>query len=165
MSLRPSIDTAIRQSKLSSAKAKLGKKGKAAEDEPAVLDPEDPNYDHNAPISSGNQKKGKAVPTVSEAIDPHAKKQKVRTGPTEFEEASQRRNVADVVQAPPLLKKARRGVEPTTRAEQALPAHRQPVSESIRLMMEQEREKAIRVYREMKEKRDAEQREAKDKKQ
>ncbi len=113
-------------------------------------------------ITSGNQKKTK-VATAEEAVDPHAKKQKVRTGPTEFEEASQRRSVGDVVQAPPTLKKAMRRVAPTTRAEQALPVHRQPVSEAIRLMMEVEREKAIKQYRAMKEQRDAEQREERNK--
>lgn len=71
--------------------------------------------------------------------------------------------MGDVVQAPPTLKKARRGLAPTTKADQALPVHRQPVSEGIRKMMEVEREKAIRVYRELKVQREAEQREAKEK--
>jgi len=156
IALRPSIDTAIRHSKASSSKSKNAKKSAAAAAAAAEAD-EMPKEGEE--ITSGNQKKTK-VATAEESIDPHAKKQKVRTGPTEFEEPSQRRSVSDVVQAPPTLKKARRGLAPTTRAEQALPVHRQPVSEGLRLMMAAEREKAVKAYRDMKEQRDAEQREA-----
>ena len=152
ITLRPEINTAIRHSKASSTKSKNAKKAKAADGEGDEMPKE------GEAITSGNQKKTK-VATAEESVDPFAKKQKVRTGPTEFEEASLRRNVNDVVQAPPTLKKARRGVAPTTRAEQALPAHRQPVSEAIKLMMEAEREKAIKQYRGLKEQREAEQRE------
>lgn len=147
IALRPSIDTAIRHSKASSAKqknaAKAAKAAKAEQHKDSALPAE------GEAITSGNQKTTK-VATAAESVDPHAKKERVRTGPTEFAEASQRRSVADVVQAPPTLKKAMRRVAPATRAEQALPVHRQPVSESIRAMMEVEREKAIKVYREMK---------------
>lgn len=156
VALRPSIDTAIRASKASSQK----KKGKKA----APLKPED-DPEQNAdlagpePTSSSTVKgktKEKATPTTS--VDPFVPKK--RNGPTEFEEATQVRNVMDIVQAPPTLTKAKRGLKGTSITE-ALPASRMPVSGALKMMMEAEREKAIKGYREMKEKRDSEQRAAK----
>lgn len=65
--------------------------------------------------------------------------------------------MSDVVQAPPVLSKSKRGQKVTTVTE-PLPASRMPVSGALKAMMEQEREKAVAAYRVMKEQREKDQR-------
>lgn len=153
IALRPTIDTAIRgakaSKKLAAEKAKKAFKAKKA----ALADPS-----LVADAATANKGKGKA--TAETSVDPLVPPVKVRNGRTEFAEASQVRSITDVAMAPPTLKKARRGAAPNASTSAPMPAGRMPVSDGLKKIMELEREKAVRMYREMKEKRDKEQREA-----
>ena len=154
MTLRPSIDTAIRASKASAQKKKV-KKGetKAGDTAKAGEDDEAPVQDTTTTLPSGKVKP-KATPETS--VDPFARRPKTARA-TEFVEASQVKRVSDVVQAPPVLSKSKRGQKVTSVTE-PLPASRMPVSGALKAMMEQEREKAVAAYRVMKEQREREQR-------
>lgn len=152
MALRPSIDTAIRASKASAQKKKAKKaapgdaKGKDGEEEEIIA------QDTTTTLPSGKVKP-KATPSTS--VDPFVPRAKSARA-TEFEEATQRRSVSDVVQAPPVLSKAGRKQKTTTVTE-PLPASRMPVSGALKAMMEQERVKAVAAYRAMKEQREKDQ--------
>lgn len=155
MTLRPSIDTAIRASKASAQKKKAkkaapdDKKGKNGAEEEVVA------QDTTTTLPSGKVKP-KATPSTS--VDPFVPRAKPGRA-TEFEEASQRKSVSDVVQAPPVLSKAGRKQKTTTVTE-PLPASRMPVSGALKAMMEQERLKAVAAYRAMKEQREKDQKSA-----
>lgn len=148
IALRPSIDTAIRG-------AKASKKALAAKSKIKKVAPGDPAL----AIEADKKGKGKGPNESIDPMVPPVKPAKVRTGPTEFKEASQIRNITDVAMAPPTLKKARRGIEGGMSTNDPIPLGRMPVSDDLKKRMEFEREKAVRMYREMKEKRDSEQRE------
>lgn len=154
MALRPSIDTAIRASKASAQKKKAKKAAPGDKKEGAEAEADDPAKQDTTTTTHTGKVKPKATPATS--VDPFAKPARA---PREFEEASQRKSVTDVVQAPPVLSRAGRKQKTTTVTE-PLPASRMPVSGALKAMMEQEREKAVAAYREMKEKREKEQRAA-----
>ena len=71
----------------------------------------------------------------------------VGKGKTEFAEREDRRRVNDVAEAPPSLSRLPR------KATKDGTLGRLPVSESVRKVMEAERQRAIDVYRQMKQKR------------
>lgn len=162
MTLRPTIDTAIRASKASALKKKerKGKKGKNGAQDGAEDEDEEAFDESQTTTKSG---KVKDKPTPKESIDPYVPPPRQPGGPpraTEFEEASQRRNVADVVQAPPTLSvPGRRGKKAVVGVNEPLPASRMPVSAAIKAMMEQERERAVAAYRQLKEQREQERKE------
>lgn len=163
IALRPSIDTAIRGAKATKKAAALAAKNAAKEHKKASQI--DPSVAADAAVASGSgsgSAKGKGTATISpnDSVDPLVPKPKVRTGPTEFAPVSQRKDIKDIAMAPPSLKKARRGLEENGSTSLPLPSSRLPISQAQKLEMEREREKAIRVYRELKEKREREQREA-----
>ncbi|KAK4705478.1 hypothetical protein P7C70_g733, partial [Phenoliferia sp. Uapishka_3] len=148
VALRPSIDSAIRGAKASSAKGKkekvLAKKERAAALAAAALAKKEAEEEALNPGGAA-KKKAPVDPFV-----PPVKERPVR----EFEEASQRKMVGDVVMAPPTLKKPMRKGDAGPSAHDAMPAGRMPVSDNLKKIMEAEREKAVRMYRDMKEKRD-----------
>ncbi|GAA5907860.1 hypothetical protein JCM5296_005804 [Sporobolomyces johnsonii] len=103
--------------------------------------------------------------------------QRGRTGKTEFDTASQVRRVDDVVQAPPTLAKPARknllekvlgpggaasdgsGAGAGFRlagAEERVGSSRLPVNPAMKALLDQERERAVRMYRELREKKDKE---------
>lgn len=142
--LRPDIDVAIKASK-SANKKRSAKKSK-------LVDPSLVDDAATAAAAKPNAKGGK--PSLDPLVPP-PKPQIVRNGPTEFARPSQIKNITDVAMAPPTLKKRK---DFALSMSDPLPGHRMPVSASIKLAMEREREKAVNSYRLMKEKRDAEQR-------
>lgn len=107
-----------------------------------------------------------------------------RTGKTEFASASQRRRLDDVVQAPPTLADPARkglmakvlgpggaaacGVAPSAAggtfrlagADAPVGSSRLPVNPAMKAMIDAERQRAIKTYRELKEKREQERRES-----
>lgn len=119
----------------------------------------DPSVVADAATANG---KGKGKVSPNDSIDPlvpPVRKEKVRNGPTEFQEASQRRSITDVAMAPPTLKKARRGQEVQS-MNAPIAIGKMPVSNELKQIMEFEREKAVKMYRVLKEKREKEQRES-----
>jgi hypothetical protein len=150
ITLRPTIDTAIRGAKASKrALAEANKK--ARKDKKAAL--VDPSVAADAEKSA----KGKGKVSQDDSIDPLVPPVKVRSGPTEFAVASQKRSITDVAMAPPALKKARRGQPANASISDAMPQSRLPIGDGMKLMMERERAKAIEAYRTMKANRDVEQ--------
>lgn len=141
--LRPSIDVAIKASKVANKKA-TAKKPKP---DPSL--PSTSSTSATAPVTATITSKGKL------AVDPLVPK--LRQGPTEFTRATQIKNILDIAMAPPTLKKQRQVTVAAPTA--ALPSHRLPVSESLKRAMEVEREKAVGAYRVLKEQREKEQRE------
>ena len=142
--MRPSIDIAIKASK-SANKKRAAKKPKL--DDPSILADA-----QKASELAGTTPKGKGKESIDPLV-PKPKPQIIRTGPTEFARPSQIKNITDIAMAPPTLKKRK-----IVSTSDPLPAHRMPVSEGIRMVMEREREKAVLGYRVLKEKREAEQR-------
>ncbi|KAG8850385.1 hypothetical protein FRB96_000449 [Tulasnella sp. 330] len=86
--------------------------------------------------------------TVAADADSHTPSRSTRNTKTEFDERDDRRSVNDVALAPPTLK----------RPKQALPTKTSPgvVSMAQKRMMEEERERVIVRYREMKQRKMAE---------
>lgn len=104
------------------------------------------------------------------------------TGKTEFDTLSQRRRIGDVVQAPPTLADPARkglmakvlgpggaaacGVPPPSAggtfrlagAEAPVGSSRLPINPAMKAMMDAERERAVKMYRELKEQREQEKR-------
>lgn len=151
VALRPSIDSAIRGAKASSAKGKKDK-AQAKKDRAAALLAAAADAKAKADDPDGTAAaKPKAAP-----VDPFVPPVKERPL-KEFAEASQKRRIGDVAMAPPTLKKARRGGDVDGSMHDAIPIGRMPMSEGLKKIMELEREKAVRLYRDLKEKRDAEQ--------
>ena len=146
--MRPSISSAIQASKASAIKKKAKPKP-GADADPAST---------SASTSADPAPKAKTA-TPSNSVDPFVPPPRpARRGPTEFAAASQLSRPSDVVQAPPVLRKAKRGLDKGTSVTEPLPESRMPVSGLMREMMEREREKAVRAYRELKDKREKEQR-------
>ena len=150
VAMRPSIDSAIRASKASSSKKK-GAAKKAAPEAAEAAEVEE--EDVTSKEGGRGDKKGKAKATVDPFV-PRPKPQHVE--PKEFAVASNKRSLTDIVTAPPTLKKAKRGVEAGPSMHDPIPSGRMPVSGEIKKMMEMEREKAVRLYRELKERRELE---------
>lgn len=158
--LRPTIDTAIRASKASALKKKnkdrKGKKVGTGLDGDGGGDDDDDGEAHDESKTTTKAGKTKPKPTPKESIDPYIPPPRQPGGParpTEFEEASQRRSVVDVVQAPPSLSLPRRGKN-AVGVNEPLPASRMPVSAAVKAMMEKERERAVAAYRQLKEQRE-----------
>ncbi|KAM0752232.1 hypothetical protein T439DRAFT_347151 [Meredithblackwellia eburnea MCA 4105] len=156
VAMRPTIDSAIRGAKLSSAKGrkdkdKAKKEKQEADTEALKQKEEEEREEEEAERERKRRKKGGAEP--KDPFVPAPKPQPI----LEFAVASQRKSVGDVVNAPPILQKAVRGLEAGPSAHLPIPVGRLPVSASIKAMMEQEREKAVRMYRELKEKREKDQ--------
>ncbi|KAL8292663.1 hypothetical protein RQP46_001275 [Phenoliferia psychrophenolica] len=149
VALRPSIDSAIRGAKLSSAKGKREKVQLKKDRAAALAAAATAKADAAEEAAGGAPKEKKKAP-----VDPFVPPVKERPA-REFEVASQRRNIGDVAMAPPTLKKARRGIEAGPSAHDTMPTGRMPVSDGLKKIMELEREKAVSMYRAMKEKRDS----------
>ncbi|KDE06594.1 hypothetical protein MVLG_03090 [Microbotryum lychnidis-dioicae p1A1 Lamole] len=172
MSMRSSIDTAIRGAKSTTQKkkerSKTKGKGRAIDDEEAeIQEMEEENQKRNREARGEDPETAtggastatpakKAKKDTQEVFDPFAKRQAPARA-TEFKVASQIRRVGDVVDAPPTLKKGKRGQTNVTRMNEPLPASRMPVSGALKALMEAEREKAIQGYQELKERREKEQ--------
>ena len=151
IALRPSIDSAIRGAKASSAKGKREKVQAKKDRAEALAAAELAKKEAAEEAAGGVKKKAPVDPFV-----PPVKERPAR----EFESASQRKNITDVAMAPPTLKNHRRGVDAGPSAHLPIPIGRMPVSDGLKKIMELEREKAVAQYRAMKERRDQEQREA-----
>ena len=154
ITLRPTIDTEIRGAKATKrALAESVKKARkeSKEKKAALLDPS---------LAADAEKSGKGKGKVSQndSIDPLVPPVKVHRGPTEFAEASQKRSITDVAMAPPALKKARRGQAVNASINDAMPQSRLPIGDGMKMMMERERARAIETYRNMKAKRESDQR-------
>ncbi|SCV71192.1 BQ2448_2780 [Microbotryum intermedium] len=171
MSMRSSIDMAIRGAKSTAQKkkdrSKTKGKGRAIDDEEdEIQEMEEENQKRNQEAKGEDGETATGAPTANpskkakkdsqEVFDPFAKRQAPARA-TEFKVASQIRRVGDVVDAPPTLKKGKRGQTNVTRMNEPLPASRMPVSGALKALMEAEREKAIQGYRELKERREKEQ--------
>ncbi|KAK4049076.1 hypothetical protein OIO90_005546 [Microbotryomycetes sp. JL221] len=170
--LRPDITSAIRHSTQKHQKDKNNKKktnGDADDDE---IDSDE--VDKEFKETTTKRGKVKARPTPEQSVDPHARKSKDATSTgnskqklyvppprrdgtarmTEFEEASLRRDVRDVVDAPPtsLPRPGRKGkgALPISSAEDPVGHSRLPISGALKEQMEQERARAIAQYRALK---------------
>lgn len=149
VALRPSIDSAIRGAKASSAKGKR-EKVQLKKDRAAALAAAELAKKAAAEEAAGGAKVKKAP---VDPFVPPVKEKPIR----EFEVASQKKSITDVAMAPPTLAKARRGIDAGPSAHDTMPTGRMPVSDSLKKIMELEREKAVSMYRAMKDKRDKEQ--------
>lgn len=182
--MRSGVRTAIKEAGAASKKKKAAKKVKAAkeaaagEDAPEDFVEEDPD---KAPKFGAKANVKKPKPTPEESVDPFAKKDTSgRSGKTEFDVAPQRRGIIDVVQAPPTLARPARknllekvlgpggsasdgsidaGGMPTFRmkgAEEAVGHSRLPIDPAMKMLLDAERERAVKMYRELKEKKEKE---------
>jgi hypothetical protein len=181
--MRSSVRTAIKDAGSAAKKKKEAKKVKAekeaaGDDEAEDFVEEDPD---KAPKFGAKANVKKPKPTPEESVDPFAKKDtKGRTGKIEFDAAPQRRGLVDVVQAPPTLAKPARknllekvlgsggaasdgsvdaGGMPTFRmkgAEEAVGHSRLPIDPAMKMLLDAERERAVKMYRELKEKKEKE---------
>ncbi|CEQ40401.1 SPOSA6832_02045 [Sporobolomyces salmonicolor] len=182
--MRSDINAVIQKSKPSTQKKKENRKGKKKQGEDG--EDEDAGgaaaaADDTEKVGKDGKKRPK--PTPEESLDPFAPKrlqqppQRGRTGKTEFDTASQIRRIDDVVQAPPTLAKPARknllekvlgpggaasdgsGAGAGFRlasAEEPVGSSRLPVNPAMKALLDQERERAVRMYRELREKKDKE---------
>ncbi|GAA5860982.1 hypothetical protein JCM8547_007996 [Rhodosporidiobolus lusitaniae] len=180
--MRSGVRSAIKDAG-ASAKKKKDRKGKQkqADDEEGAEEEEE---EKQAPKHGGKPPAKKPKPTPEESIDPYAPKrlqeqQRGRTGKTEFDTAPQRRRVDDVVEAPPVLAKpARKGLLDKVLgpggaasagvtsegmpvggfrmkgAEEPVGSSRLPINPAMKALLDAERERAVRMYRELKEKKE-----------
>lgn len=100
----------------------------------------------SAPTTTDSPKPLKST-TSNDTIVPPAPSKPTKT---DFEAAPKTRHLNDIVQAPPSLTKLPRNAEKKAKSSAAFGKH-DVVSPEQKRMMEIEREKAIRRYREMKE--------------
>ncbi|GAA6013002.1 hypothetical protein JCM10207_008409 [Rhodosporidiobolus poonsookiae] len=191
--MRSSVRSAIKDAG-STAQKKKDRKGKAKKTD----DDDEEDEDEDAqPHKGGKPPSKKPKPTPEESLDPFAPAKlqrqqredeaaatgagRNRTGKTEFDTASQRRRIDDVVQAPPTLAQpARKGLlakvlgpggaasagvssEGTpaggfrlSSAEAPVGSSRLPVNAAMKAMLDAERERAVKMYRELKEKKEKE---------
>ncbi|KAM0787761.1 hypothetical protein ACM66B_003818 [Microbotryomycetes sp. NB124-2] len=174
--LRPEIASAIRHSTQKHQKNKSIKKGKKGGDAEDGEDDEDKEQQDEFAETTTKRGKVKARPTPEDSVDPHARKKTSKDGEvvtkqselyvppprrdgqarlTEFEEASLKRNIQDVVDAPPMTlhrpSRKSTGLLPITSAEAPVGHSRLPISGALKEQMEKERERAIAQYRALKE--------------
>ncbi|KAK4047716.1 hypothetical protein OIV83_005224 [Microbotryomycetes sp. JL201] len=174
--LRPEIASAIRHSTQKHQKNKGNKRAKKSDANDG--DGEDAEDRKEEEFAETTTKRGKvkARPTPEDSVDPHARKSTAKDSDTvgkhsklyvppprrdgtaratEFEEASLRRNIRDIVEAPPMAlhrpSRKSKGLIPIASAEAPVGHSRLPISGALKEQMEKERERVIAQYRALKE--------------